>query len=72
MDKITKNMTIAAAVVIIASGSHYLWNAHRTDLANRCKQDGIVQAFLSVGLGPETSNYADAIQLCFDRGYPKK
>ena len=72
MDKTTKNMTIAAAGVIIAAGSHYLWNAYRTELANRCKQDGIVQDILSAGLGPETKYYATAIELCIDRGYPKK
>lgn len=71
MDNFTKNITIAAAVVIIVVGSHYLWNAYRAELANRCKQDDMVQTFLGAGLGPETSDYAAAIQLCINRGYPQ-
>lgn len=70
MDNFTKVITIAAAAVVIAVGSHYLWNANRAELVNKCKRDQVVQTMIKIGDGPETDNYVEALQLCIDRGYP--
>lgn len=72
MDNFAKGMTVAAALVVIAAGSHYLWKAAKFGVADKCKQDALVLRKNSYGFqyGVRAPEYLEAMQACIDRGYP--
>lgn len=71
MDNLVKALSVAASVVVIASGAHYLWTAHKADLEIKCHSDIVVRAARKLmEEGGTNAHYRDAMKMCIDRGYP--
>jgi len=72
MDTLIKAVCAAAGVVVIASGTHYLWSAYQADRLMKCRGDLVVRESLkcvAAGFCKE-SNYMESMNLCLERGYP--
>ena len=72
MDRLVKALCVAAGVVVIASGTHYLWSAYQADRLMKCRGDIVVrEALKCIASGAcKEFDYMESMTLCLKRGYP--